>query len=481
MVTSRRRLAGLDDADHLTLDVLPVEEAVRLFRAVVGPGRDPGGEHTVEAVVALCGLLPLAVRVAAALLRTSRSWTGPDLLDRLRDSHDRLAELDDGERSVRAAFSVSFDQLPAEQQHAFAVLGLHPGVDYEPYAAAALLDTTADRAGWLLRALEQVNLLGQPVPGRYRFHDLIRAYATTLAHSRPETGRRDALDRLYDHYAHTATAAVTLAYPYEAGHLPRPPRPATTPTPPLPDPLAALAWLEAEHTNLLAAAGHATGHRPEHTTHQSITLGRHLYTRGHYTAARALHDDALTAAGATGDTAAHTAALTNLGLTHYAQGRYGPAADCLAQALQAARAAGHRTGEVDALNGLGRVHGVQGRYELAALSGLGRVHRAQGRYGPAADCFGQVLDLARETGNRNFQVEGHLGLGRTHQATGHPDHAHHTLAHPDQARHHWQYALNILNALDTPAAEDLTTADIRAHLAALDSPHPEATPDPTPA
>ena len=644
LITSRRRLAGLDDADHLTLDTLLVEDAVRLFRAVVGPSRDPGGQHTVEAVVRSCGLLPLAVRIAAARLRASRTWTGPTLLSRLQATQDRLAELDDGERSVAAAFTVSYRQLPADRQDAFAVLGAHPGVEYEPYAAAALLETTPARAGQLLDGLEQVNLLDQPVPGRYRFHDLIGAYASTAANTRPDPERHGALDRLYDHYAHTTTSAANLAYPYDADHLPRPAHPAT-PTPHLAGEAAALAWLDAEQANLLAAAHHATERRPQHTIHQSATLHRHLRVRGQYTQAHALHQHALTAARAAGDhdaqitalndlgwvyrlqgrydeaadcytrtvetaratghrpgeldalngvafvhyvqgrcvpaidcytralkvaratghrpgecealnglgwvhylqgrydqavdcytqalevaraTANHQGelvALNSLGYIHHLQGRHGPAADCHTQALEVARATGNRQGELDGLNGLGLVHSVQGRYgpaadchtqalataratgdrvgELAALTSLGHVHRMQGRHAPAAGCYQQVLDLAREIGNRNFQFEGHLGLGRTHQATGRPDqalaahqqaltlareidqppdearahdglaHAHHTLGEANHARYHWQHAADILATLATPATEDVTAADIHAHLADLDSPAPQ--------
>src|SRR5262249_37668766 len=153
-------------------------------------------------------------------------------------------------RSVAAAFGVSYRHLPAEQQQAFVALGLHPGVEYEPFATAALLDTSPAHAGRLLRGLEQVNLLDQPVPGRYRFHDLIRAYATTRPGARPEADRRAALDRLYDHYAHTTTDAMRQAYAYDADRLPRPPQ-AVTPAPRLPDMAAAAAWLDCEQANLL--------------------------------------------------------------------------------------------------------------------------------------------------------------------------------------------------------------------------------------
>jgi tetratricopeptide (TPR) repeat protein len=652
LITSRRRLSGLDEADHLNLDTLPAHEAGWLFRAVAGADRDPGDQEIIAEIVGLCGCLPLAVRIAAARLRTDRArtpLTGPQLLTTLRTEQqaDRLNALAEGDRSVAAAFAVSYRHLPVEQQEAFAALGLHPGLDYEPYATAALLDTSPAHAERLLHGLEQFNLLDQPKPGRHRFHNLIRAYATTIAEARPEAGRRAALDRLFDHYACTSTRAVALAYPYDTDYLPRPPQ-AATPGPRLPDHTAAAAWLDTEQANLLAAAAYAASHRPEHTTHQSAILHRHLYLRGHYTDAHALHQHALTAVQATGDPAAHIIALNNLGWVHYEQGRYGPATDCLSRALQAARAAddrhgelsalnglgrvhhaqgrygsaaecytralemgqatGNRNGELDALNGLGRVHYMQGRYgpaidchtqalqvaraaghrvgeltalsglgwvhftqgrygpavdchtraleaaraigdrirapialtglgdvyraqgryspaadcytlaleearatghrfgELAALTGLGWVHHAQGRYGPAADCFEQVLDLASENGDRNFQFEGHLGLGCTLHATGCPHQAltahqqalalardlgqptdqaraydglaqaHHTLGHPDQARRHWQHALDILTALDTLAADELTTANLRARLADLETPHSPAPP-----
>src|SRR5262249_37425019 len=308
--------------------------------------------------VRLCGWLPLAVRIAAARLRTDRArpaLTGAQLLTRLQAEQqtDRLSAFAEGDRSVAAAFAVSYRHLRVQQQEAFVALGLHPGLDCEPYATAALLPTTPARAGRLLHGLERVNLLDQPTPGRYRFHDLIRGYATTHAEARPESDRRAALDRLFDHYAHTTTHAMTLAYPYDAGRLPRPPR-ATTPTPQLPDQKAALTWLDTELPNLLAAAAHAGSHRPEHTIHQAATLDRPLRLRGYYTDAHTLHQPALTAAQATGDLAAQVGALNNLGRAHHMQDRYGSAADYYTRALEVARATANCGGEVDALNGLGR-------------------------------------------------------------------------------------------------------------------------------
>src|SRR5262249_17962275 len=142
LITSRRRLAGLDEADHLNLDTLLPYEAASLFRVVAGPDRDSGDQDTVEELVRLCGYLPLAVRIAAARLRADRArtpLTGAQLLTTLRTEQqaDRLNALTEGDRSVAAAFAVSYRHLPVEQQEAFAALALHPGLDHEPYAPPA--------------------------------------------------------------------------------------------------------------------------------------------------------------------------------------------------------------------------------------------------------------------------------------------------------------------------------------------------------
>src|SRR5262249_643200 len=158
-------------------------------------------------------------------------------------------------------------------------------------------------------------------------------------------------DRLFEHYAYTSSHAAALAYPHDAERLPRPPQTAT-PTPDLSDPAAATGWLDSEHTNLMAAAVHAVVHRPEHTTHQSTVLHRHLYVRGLYTDAYTLHENALPAAQATGDLAAQAGALTNFGRILEMQGRYDSAAGYHTRALHLARDAGHRGIELSALNGL---------------------------------------------------------------------------------------------------------------------------------
>ena len=62
----------------------------------------------------------------------------------------------------------------------------------------------AGRLRAVLRQLERVSLVQQPLPGRYRMHDLIRLYAGEQAEALPEAERREALSRLVNFYAYTA-------------------------------------------------------------------------------------------------------------------------------------------------------------------------------------------------------------------------------------------------------------------------------------
>ena len=392
-------------------------------------------------LVELCGRLPLAIRIAAARLRSHPAWDLAHLVRRLRDRRHRLVELEAGQRSVIAALDLSYQHLGADQQRTYRRLGLHPGPDIDPYAAAALLDATLQEAGRLLEQLLEAHLLDEPAPGRYRFHDLTRAHAAHTA-TRVETqdDGQAALDRLLDYYRHTAAAAMDTAYPHAREYRPHVP-PAHTPSPDLSDRPAALEWLNIELPNLLAAAKHATEHdRPAHLLHLSTTLHWHLRTRVHYHDAETLHQQALTTARATGHQAAELEALNGLGHIYRLQGRHEPATDHYQQALRLARTTGHHAAELDALNGLGHIHRAQGRYEpatdhyqqalrlarttghqgaeLDALLGLGHIHRLQGRYGPAADHYQQGLQLARATGHQAAEIEALNGLGLDHRVQG---------------------------------------------------------------
>ncbi|MCG7529159.1 NB-ARC domain-containing protein, partial [Streptomyces sp. OfavH-34-F] len=215
IVTSRRHLTGIPQALSVALDVLPETDAVELFRRFAGEARtgDPG---QIARIVRMCGLLPLAIELVAHRFRARPSWTLGVLAERLARSPERLAEIHsaDQEQEMARAFALSYRGLTAQQRTAFRLLGLHPGPEFTTPAAAALLDLPYDTTERLLEGLVACHLLREPVPDRYRYHDLLREYARSLSASGDgERERRRALERLTDFYAATAGLADRTAYP----------------------------------------------------------------------------------------------------------------------------------------------------------------------------------------------------------------------------------------------------------------------------
>ena len=482
MITSRRRLTGLDGAQALSVDLLPAKDAVDLFTQIVGD-RAKAEPDAVLTVLELCGLLPLAVRIAAARLQHRPQWSVEYLAGRLRDQGRRLAELSTSERSVAAAFGMSYQQLEPDQQCMFRLLGLHPGRDIGADAAAALAGITPEAAEVLLEDLLDVHVLLQHEPGRYTFHDLLRQHARgTVSGGENAGARHDALTRLLDHYLYTASTAVDLVYPYSKQLRPRIPEPETT-TVRLTGAADATAWLDAERANLIAAGIHAAERAwPAHASHLAATLHRYLDDHAHHTDALVLHLQALHASRRCGDKAAEVHALLNLSVTHWRQGGYEQATELSQQALDLSRATGERLGEARAwyrlgaeylrqrdydraldcyqrsldvnrqigerlgeanvLGNLGLVYERQGRYEQAhahhrqalklyrrlgalggeatTLSNLGLVYRRQGRYEQARAHHRQALDLFGELGYQRDQAEALNGLGEAARAMGDP-------------------------------------------------------------
>jgi len=139
LVTSRRRLKGLDDASTLSLDVLPQADAVALLRSVPLAGTStsscripcwPRSPTCAEG-------FPWHYASPPHLLRHRPAWSPEHLAALLRDQHQRLGTLFDGDRNLAAVFDLSYQNLGATHQRLFRRLGLLPGADVDAYAAAA--------------------------------------------------------------------------------------------------------------------------------------------------------------------------------------------------------------------------------------------------------------------------------------------------------------------------------------------------------
>ncbi|WBP85399.1 AfsR/SARP family transcriptional regulator [Kitasatospora cathayae] len=177
LVTSRSRLSQLPGASVWYVEEMTPEEAVALFTAIVGEARAAAEPEATLAVVVACGLLPIAVRVAAARLASRLRWSVADLARRLADQRRRLDELQLGNLAVETTVGLGYGQLSPEEARAFRLLSVVNSSDLPLFAAAALLDLPEEPAEALAESLVEANLLDSHTPGRYRFHDLLRLYA----------------------------------------------------------------------------------------------------------------------------------------------------------------------------------------------------------------------------------------------------------------------------------------------------------------
>jgi DNA-binding SARP family transcriptional activator/Tfp pilus assembly protein PilF len=440
VVTSRDSLAGLvarDGASRLELDLLPLEDAVGLLRALIG-GRVDDDPGAAKALADQCSRLPLALRVAAELAAARPAIALEALVSELADQQRRLDLLQAGgdpRTAVRAVFSWSLHYLDADTARAFRLLGLHPGPDIEAYAAAALTGTGLQQARRVLDVLARAHLIQRTPPGRYGMHDLLRAYARELAAAHGGEEEPDvALTRLFDHYLHTASVAMDTLVPAERHRRPRILRSAG-PQPPVTKPAAALKWLDDQRATLIAVTGSAAaGGSSSHVNRLAVTLFRYLDQGGYYAEALTVHTRARDAARQSGDRAAEGRALFALGATYVRQRRGEDATAFLAKALDVFRGTGDQAGQARSLHNLGLAAYDQGRYqqaagyhaealamfreagdqkgEASALVALGTSDERRGHYVRAADSYRQALALYRETGDRSGEGNalGNLGI-----------------------------------------------------------------------
>lgn len=213
LLTSRHTL-DLDARLH-DLDALGEDDSVELLRQVLLQARGPadtrvdkGPEHAA-AIARLCGGLPLALRIAAALLADAPTRPLSSLVRALEAAHARLDRLRREDHGVRAAFDLSYQHLSNDHTRLFRLLPLNVGPDLSTDSAAHLADTDQARTEELLQDLARAHLIEHGRTwGRWRLHDLVRLYADELGHQHAHADHRDAAEyRLHRHYVMTSRAA----------------------------------------------------------------------------------------------------------------------------------------------------------------------------------------------------------------------------------------------------------------------------------
>jgi DNA-binding SARP family transcriptional activator/tetratricopeptide (TPR) repeat protein len=488
VVTSRNQLPDLvavERAEPLTVDLLSLDDARDLLARRLGAGRVAVESTAVDEIVDRCARLPLALVIVAARAAFQPGFPLAVLAAELREPDGGGLDAFDGgdpATQVRAVFSTSYRALSPTAATLFRLLGLHGGPDISAAAAASLLGGPSAAA---LTELTQAHLLTQHRPGRYTSHDLLRAYAAETAEEIDGETRHAALTRLFEHYARGAIAATDLLYPHDRyRRLSLPPAPDYAPAPAFTDPAEAMAWLDGERPNLVAACVHAADVGcPDGAVGLAGTLWRYLDVRGYYPDALTVHAGAVRATdrGAAG----RAGALTSLGMVYWRLGKPGAAIGYLQQALDCPPADADRHGPATTSALLGIVYDLVGRHadalarhrsalaavraagnrrsEASTLNNIGILHRRLGEYDEAIACHRQAIEISREIGDP--ASEG-IGLGSLGEVLD-------RLGRHDEAVDHLKQAISLIREVGDRSSEGDTLSSLGAVFRSL-SRFPEA-------
>jgi DNA-binding SARP family transcriptional activator/tetratricopeptide (TPR) repeat protein len=393
LVTTRRRLSGFGRARTLTLDVLPVDDAVTLFRRIAGEDR-ARDVAAVTSAVELCGRLPLAIQLAAARVAQDHSLGLAGLIAALSPSPTRPGGPGAASPQVTAAFDLSYGALEPDHQRLLRRLGISPCVQFTSQAAAALDGCTLAEAEKALAALLDQHLL-TPAPGaQFRIHDLIRGYAAARAAGEDSAAvQRQAVRRLIDYYLHTADRADRVLHPFRrrlavrVAHLP-------AASPALGTPGDAAAWLESEWRNILQAAQHAGRHEwQRECADLTHVLAGFLAVGAYWDEAIAAHAVALQACRDLADPARIARAALEFSAVSQQTGQHEATLPLAEEAAAIYRTLIDPRGEAEALDLLGMAHQRATRSRAA----LAYFHEARIRYRTAADEHG-VADTLSHSG-----------------------------------------------------------------------------------
>ena len=398
LVTSRAPLIGLEYAHVLELGVLDADAAVDLLAGVVGRDRTYAEADDARTLVAQCGGLPLAVRIAAARLAGRPDWTLRRLTGRLADEHRRLDRLSAGDLEVRSSIAISHDALAPEHRRPFRLIGLLGLPEVNSWMVAALLDGSADDAEDIIDALVDARLLEasrpDPLGGyRYRCHDLVRIFAREQAlavESPPD--RRSVVARVLERLLAFALRADE-ALPSRRVRLPEARGSGAASGDAPPDPLA---WFEAERPTLAAAVRRAVSLDLAETAWRLASASLNfLDLRGYSDDWREAHELALGAAREHHDALGEATMQYGLGVLTYEGDRYEDAAARLARALTTYRS----------------LPDPAPIPEARMLSALGDVHHIQGRLDKAFTCFRAALRISERHDDTIGRANGLLNLG----------------------------------------------------------------------
>jgi DNA-binding SARP family transcriptional activator/tetratricopeptide (TPR) repeat protein len=445
VVTSRSQLSALA-IDHAVqsaeLNVLTVKEARALVDRVLGVQRVERESASAFELIELCGRMPLALRIAAAKLAARPRQQIADLVAELSDDRLNALQVTGDSRSVRTVFASAYNALSEPAARMFRLLGLHPGTSFGTRLAAAVTGLSHGRARRSVDELSAAHLIMEGERGQYRFHDLIRLYASECAKTDEATTDRDAAThRIIDWYLAIADAANRTLDPTRTritATISNPP--AELPFPPESD--AVLAFLDGERGNVVPVVALASEGHELTACHMTYLLAGFLNRRGHWTEWVATCRSGVAAANRLQDPELGGLMRSALGVSCIFTRRFDEALDVLHEALVLTQASGNRSDEGYVHNNLAVANAGLRRFDeaaesfgramdlhtgtdalAAALNNVGYAHVLNGDHAASLEYLPEALTLARETQDLALEASVLHGLGVAHRLRGDCDQA----------------------------------------------------------
>jgi tetratricopeptide (TPR) repeat protein len=393
ILTSRYALTLPEASETLALGCLAPQAAVALLGQLCGPERVAEQPGSAAELAQLCEHLPLAVRIAGARLASRPGRPLAALVAELRDERHRLDGLRFGDLAIRSCFHVNYQALaehPGTPERAAARLfrrfGLIRAGSVGVPVAGALLDAGNLDAELALDRLVSARLLDEAGAG-YAMHDLLRLFASEQLLGEPAADREQAVHRVLCHYLSTARRAADLLRPNEvrpgAGDFAEP-----VPRVVLATAADALAWLDAQWPNLMAAARQVAGSPPglaRFILGLSSAAAQYMPMRGRWGDVATLAALQLRVARRLGDVPAELTALVMLASVHRQRGEYDRALHCLDRSLRGRRELGDE------------------RAVASTLVHLGQTYAASGDLDRALRCLDEAADGFRRQGRRTSE------------------------------------------------------------------------------
>lgn len=422
LITSRSRMASLvagEGAQRILLSTFDPEAAIGLL---IGgnPGADESETQLALILAGSCGYLPLCLRIILDRMISRRFTSFRDsageVLQEIQGAQnifEFFAPLDD-DRSmeVRNILSWSYNDLSWELRQAFRRLGLHPGFEFSVDDATELVGLPRTKVAYALDRLAHLSVLEYADRNRYKFHDLMRNFATEREQEEDEMPERDqALQRLLERYLRQVDAADRILAPGRRHVLPDNGGQSVFDSYD-----AAVRWCELERSNLIAAVHRAEAvGQYELAWKLGMALVTFLYLRRYRADRLEVSEISIRSARQAGDAFGEAWSLMSAGGAYADLENYDEARSHQEAAIRIWRDLGDQEGEGKCLENLSEVYKLQGALAEAAqigmealalrrllgkerevaitLCNLGEIYADRGDYPSARECFEEALSM----------------------------------------------------------------------------------------